>query len=70
MKIWTQHKKNGATFDTTVDNLSKLEKTCLKLNQHLHNYMGFKYPCAQGCHTNDASKNQEITGALNVCLDL
>ena len=65
MKIWTQHEKMGL-----VDNLSKMETTCLKLKQHLHNYMGLKYSCVQGCHTDDVSKNQEITGALNVCLDL
>ena len=62
--------KNGATFDRIVDNLSKMETTYLKLKQHLHNYMGLKYSCAQGCHTDNVSKNQEITGALNVCLDL
>ena len=62
--------KNGATFDRIVDNLSKMEATCLKVNQHLHSYMGLKYSCAQECHTDDISINQEITGALNVCLDL
>ena len=59
-----------ATLDRIVDNLSKMEATCLKGNQHLDNYMGLKYSCAQGSHTDVVSKNQEITVALNVCLDL
>ena len=63
---WTK----WATFDRIVDNLSKMEATCLKVNQNLYNYMGLKYLCTQGCHTDDVSKNQEITGALNVCFDL
>ena len=49
--------------------------TCLKVNQHLHNYMGIKYSCAQGCHTNDVSKNQKnmavaVDGPLHVAYNI